>query len=501
MSWRRWHLEETEMRCFLCLLAFLSVISEDVVSREINSKDLQETLVGKLTVPLNTGNCLAQMGQSVVDDKVFNATLCIHTPGVTDTKEYWENYSPNPFFSTNKAEDLLDQFDEAELKARYKGEAYNVEKSVGLFRINFRGLGILASFPYGEEEEDKRTRLLFWVPELGIAEEFEGATREESLEELRNYLKRGDKASEILTKLSEISPIAPDVDLIKEMATSAFDVQSLTVATKKLNITYENRTIDMKNRADPLRDFFNQMGVTGKGVSEEGEIDLQYLSVPLSKSIKLDEGQELIPRLVFGYTNIGGAGDYRLMGGTGYRRLVNEQHKWFLTPSIDFGLEGSKDLASVTQILSVSLTSEALLWGNPESDSWTVSMGNMLGYYKSLSLFEYQGYDLEIERNNAILRNGLLFSKPLGIRLLNRELAADIHLIDMRRVSGTPMYEDQYNKIGFSIGFRKQSKVSAFFEGEENQLANVPQSMMRFSVEYFHSDVSDGWSLSGSYTW
>lgn len=500
------------MRCLLCLLAFLSVISEYAVSREMKPEALQNILVDKLTVPLNTGNCLAQMGQSVVDDKVFNATLCIHTPGVT-TKEYWETYNPNPFFSTNKVEDLRDQFDEAELKARYKGEAkgeaYDVEKSVGLFRINFRGLGILASFPYGKEEEDpsgeekedEHTKLLFWVPELDIAEEFQGKTRKESLDELEDYLMRGDKASKILKELSKISPIAPDVDLMKEMAKSTFDIQSLTVATKKFNTTYESRTIDMKSRADPFRDFFKQMKVPGKEVSEEGELDLQYLSVPLSTSIKLDEGQELIPRLVFGYTNIGGAGDYRLIGGIGYRRLVNQQHKWFLTPSLDFGLEGSKDLASVAQILSVSLTSETLLWGDPESDSWTVSMGNMLGYYKSLSLFKYLGYDIEIERNNAILRNGLLFSKPLGIRLLNRELAADIHLIDMRRVSGTPMYEDQYNKIGFSIGFRKQSKVSAFFEGETNQLANVPQSMMRFSVEYFHSDVSDGWSLSGSYTW
>jgi hypothetical protein len=474
------------------------------MSREINPDDLQGILVNKLTDGLNEGDCLTQMSGGAFGDNVFNATLCIHTPGITDTDQYYETYSPNPFFGTNKAEDLLDQFDEDELKARYGKDAqgrdvYNVEKSVGMFRINFRGLGILASFPYGEEEKDKSSRLLFWVPDLDIAEEFEGESREDSLELLRDFLKQGDKASEILTKLSEISPVAPDVDLMKEMAESAFNIQGLTVATKKLNFIYEGRTMDLKTRADPFRQFFEEMGVKGEGISEEGTIDLTYLSIPLSKSFRLNEEQELIPRLAFGCTNVGGAKDYRLIGGIGYRRQMNDRYKWFLTPAVDFGMGGSKDLASVAQILSVSLTSEAVLWGDPESSSWTVSMGNMLGLYKSLSVFEYQDYDIELERSNTILRNGLMFSKPLnGTSLLNRELVTSIYVIDMRAF-GTDMYEDQYNKVGFSLGLRKQKEISTL-STEEQLLASITQSM-NFSVEYFHSDVSDGWGLSYSYTW
>lgn len=473
------------MKYFLYLFTFFFAVSTYAEPADpVRFDDALTTLGGAF----KDSGCVLKTG-----DGLFNATLCIGNNIENGTnqesiKQYELRYEPTQFFNTNKAESLLDQFDEAQLKARYGNERYDQEKSVGIFQINFRGLPMLASFPVANSSQ-----LLFWVPALGIKEEFNGVSRVESLEKLRDFLKKGDNASRILTELSRVSPVAPDVQLINEMSSTVF---GLSVATRQLNLSMEKRTIDPRDILDPLKQVLKEKAI----LSETGEIDLQYLNIPWATSILLQEGQEIIPHLTFGYTKIGEAADYRLMLGLGYKRPVSEQRQWFLTFSIDYGLEGSDDLASVAHILSPSLTSEALIWGDPKSSSWTISMANMLGYYKSLSFFEYQGYDLETKRGNTILRNGLIFSKPLGVRLLDKELAADMYVIDARSF-GDEMYEDQYNRLGFAIGFRKKISTG-LFGGDKEQLANAPQtSLMRLSVEHHRSDVSDGWNFSFGYTW
>lgn len=114
---------------------------------------------------------------------------------------------------------------------------------------------------------------------------------------------------------------------------------------------------------------------------------------------------------------------------------------------------------------------------------------NLIGYSKTLPI-EFRDYNLRAERQNIITRNGILLSIPTRDKFLGKRLITDIFLIDTRAL-GDPMYEDQYNEIGFSIRPQdfKKNKESTNFLGQR----------IGVGFKYFHSEVSSGWSFNVGY--
>lgn len=101
--------------------------------------------------------------QETCNEGLFSAWLCINNSNTTI------KYEPDRFYQTNKAKDLLDQFNTEELKARYGEKVYDPKVTAGIFRVNFRGLPLFVSYPY-----EGNTLLLFHVPDLNITESFKG---------------------------------------------------------------------------------------------------------------------------------------------------------------------------------------------------------------------------------------------------------------------------------------------------------------------------------------
>lgn len=445
---------------------------------------------------------------------LFSASVCVLTPGIDD-QFFVEDRPDLGTYSTNKAEDLLNQFKQEELERKYGKDGseleekycenkritnkeacnqavkglYNKELSTGIFRLNFRGLPIIASFPYAMGETGKDGRILvFSVPSLSINKIFVGSDREDSVEQLKDYLKKDGNA--ILKKLTEISPGDPVAGSQKNTAIDDFaagtgiggdrpsikdfgsDLQSLL----GIGFRYETRTYDGN--------------------------DFKYIALPLSARIPLGSEQELIFRLPLQYTEVNGdAKVYQVIGGISYKAPVaysnnpNNSNRWFLMPSFSYGITGSEEMASVAQIVSTSLTSEFLLVERP---NYSISIGNLIGYSKTLP-FKYKDWDLSAERANTITRNGVLVSLPfsslINRKILGMEWITELFVIDTRAF-GDPMHEDQFNEIGFSIGPKREKAVKK--AGEEG-FVNVSRQQFGLGFRYFHSAASHGLSFSIGY--
>ena len=406
--------------------------------------------------------------QETCNEGLFNAWLCI------DNSKTTIKYEPDRFYQTNKAKDLLDQFNTEELKALYRTkdgeEIYDPEVTAGIFRVNFRGLPLFVSYPY-----EDNTLLLFHVPDLNITESFKGKDRNESNKQLREYLRKN--ADEILKKLTEISPVDP-------IPATQFN---------QIRDEFDTGTSNSFNNPEAI-DFGNSLqGIRGTGFRYEHHTtdgkDFTYLTLPLSKTLVFGGGRELTFRLPLEYRQVEEAITGQVAIGMSYKTpIINE--KWFLTPSVSYGLVGSLDLIAAAQIISTSLTSNILLFSGAHS-RYFISMANLIGYSKTLPIpIEFKGYKFSVERQNIITRNGILLSIPTRDKLSGKRLITDIFLIDTRAF-GDPMYEDQYNEIGFSIRPQdfKKNKESTNFLGQR----------IGVGFKYFHSEVSSGWSFNVGY--
>ncbi|MGL6039656.1 MAG: hypothetical protein ACRC01_00480, partial [Deefgea sp.] len=120
--------------------------------------------------------------------------------GVFDFSATMNGQTENTSFTT--AEEGIDIFEQNRLTSifnTYTGT--QVVKST----LNFRGLPMNIAFPV-----DTNSLLTFDIPELGIKQIFQGTTRDESQELLRQYLKNNadflNKVSEHLVKVSPVDP-------------------------------------------------------------------------------------------------------------------------------------------------------------------------------------------------------------------------------------------------------------------------------------------------------
>lgn len=447
------------------------------------------------TVDLNSiFGKVSSCGNNPSGSSLFGATICVVTPGVKDNF-FVEERPDLSIYNTNKAEDLLNQFKQEELERRYGKDGgklkqeyeakygsgsienlYDRNISTGVFRLNFRGLPIIASFPYSMGGDKDGRILAFSVPNLKINKIFIGKDREDSVEQLKNYFKKDGNT--ILTELTKISP-DPITNSQKETGKNEFEIGTGFGGNKPLN--------------DLGGDLQSLLGVGFRWEERtyNGQ-DYKYYSFPLSTRIPLGSGRELVLRLPLQYTEINGnAKVYQIIGGVSYKTPVAyTNNRWFLTPSFSYGMVGSKDVASVAQLVSTSLTSNFLLVERP---NYSVSMGNLIGYSKTLP-FQYKDWDLRAERANTITRNGILLSLPFSS--LGMKLVSELFIIDTRAF-GDPMYEDQFTEIGFSIG-PKRGKIGTNNAGEQG-FVNVSRQEFGLGFRYFHSDASNGFGFSVSY--
>ena len=352
-------------------------------------------------------------------------------------------------FSFSDVESAFEQIDEKELRAAFPSYT---DTSMAMAKVDFRGLEMNFRF------ESNTSELVFEAPSLDIEQTFKGSDRDDSIDELVDFLKDegGDLLNRIQAELIEVSPVDPIAgnpgSMMGSMVSSQFETGFVDQTT---NVSGAEPSTDRDEPAtdsgDVSDDPDNLIHISPRfGRLTAGGRTSNVFTLPLGYSFRFKERNQKGLRevgLLFPVTwaKVEGGESYAASLGANLTYGVSE--RWSLSPAMGLGLAGSLDLGAAGGIGSVSLTSA---WRLPFGESF-LNVGNMIGYYETLDI-EIGSYSYDPGVSNTVLRNGVMLSVPsmMGGRKVSREL----WVIDTR-FFGSALYSEYYQEYGISIGLVK----------------------------------------------
>jgi hypothetical protein len=336
--------------------------------------------------------------------------------------------------------------------------------------VGFRGLDFILAYP-----STNSTQLSFTVPKLNINLTFNGnggtvsQARDDAQAQLREYLKNGDLVGRIQKQLAKDSPVDPIAgnpnSLQSRMVMSDFNSSFTAYASNIVSPQAIATTQAVPNLAG--------LGMTF-GSFSQGGLTTRTVSVPLSYTIRSEAnpGHQFTIRAPLTVAETEGAKSY--YGSLGFTYRVPITKYWALAPAASYGAAGSKDLGAVAHMAAGSLTSSYEI----PIGSHQITIGNMVGYYKTLKL-KVQDYEFDPEIANTVYRNGLMWSipmNPFGLRT-----AMELSYVNTV-FTGTPLFSNTYNEFGLSFGSRRGS------EGLK--------AYLRAGVTYLYSPTAKGASVN-----
>ena len=383
-------------------------------------------------------------------------------------------------FSFSDVREVFDQIDEDQLRMTFSNytdtsEAYAV--------VDFRGLEMNFSFPGAGNE------LVFEVPSLDIREEFEGATRDASVDRLEDFLK--SEGGDILNRLQAASIAVSPVDPIAGNPGSMMG----TMVAGQFEAGFSSQVTNIAGApAPPASDGEPD---TAAAVEADGPDNLIHLSprfgrytadgktsnvltLPLGYSFRLREGgkglRKIDVSLPLTYAEVEGGKSGAAFINAGLTWGLTEQ--WSLSPAVGAGLAGSVDLGAAGGIGSASLTSA---WTIP-LDKYSLNVGNMVGYYETLDI-EVGKYSFDPGVSNTVLRNGLMLSVPGTMG--GRKVATELWITDTR-FYGSDLYSEYNDEFGISFGSARTEGYSI-------------ENYLRAGVSWMTGDKVEGWRFSLSW--
>jgi len=359
-------------------------------------------------------------------------------------------------------DELTDSLTTSGLEATFAGYD-GTQRAAAL--VNFTQLPMTAAFP-NVGFTGAGARLDFGVPSIGIKEVFQGATRDDSVDLLVEYLKKN--AGQIFNKLAEVSPGNPIAgnpnSLMSRMAAGAFNTAFDPFSTNKVSPEGGDATQGL-------------MGIgLGFGSYSGSGIASRAVTIPLSYTYRspLQPGRQLSINLPLTFLDVEGASGYAGSLGISYRYPVTDY--WALTPNIAYGAVYSGDLGSAGHILSAGVTSALYL----DLKTFELTIGNMIGYYATLDA-PIGGYDSNPELRNWVFRNGVMLSNQIS---LAGTKTVDLYFIDTR-YTGSTLYNRYTDEIGIAMG--------------TNRSANSVRPYYRGAAGYLFGQESRGWSINLGY--
>ncbi len=333
--------------------------------------------------------------------------------------------------------------------------------------VNFRGL------PMNLAYTGSSTDLTLTIADIGVTETFSGATREDSVEALKDWLKTNGAATveKIMKKLAEVSssdPIAGNPNSVMSISVANdFSTGFMSVASQQQGVASTTQSAN----SIYIAPAFSSYDVDG--------VDSKNYLLPLAYSFNFDRdiNEKITISMPISYTDVEGSKSASLGFGIAYTKPVTSD--WILTPAISYGATGSADLGSLAQVASASLTS-SYQWNL--GDNYLLSMGNMVGYYSTVKFYDGDyAYDPGIE--NVVFRNALMINIPTNSWMNHTSLEAFV--IDTR-YTGTALYLEEYQEYGLSYGFDNISTL-------ENYSA---RDTMKVGVSYLTSNKADGFKIN-----
>lgn len=318
-------------------------------------------------------------------------------------------------------------------------------------------------------------QLNFAIPGLGINQNFNGTTRDESLEQLKDYLKNNNVIGKIMNyqaKNSPFSPITGEGGLIPTALAADFGSSITDVATNVAAPAAQAKEASQNGKTSNL---------AGVGLSysstKVNSTTVKTLNVPLSYTFRndIDPRRQLVLQLPINYTDVGGAKSVHAGFGVAYRFPMNDN--WTLTPNVKYSVVGSDDLASVSGLYSATIGSAYII----PLKGFDLAIGNMLGVYKT-GKFTSGDYSFNPDITTTGMRNGIMLLQPVTIK--GTKMSLEYSLIDTRYFGDKP-FADNSQEIGITLGTNK----SAF----------SARSFLRAGLGYVNSKNGDTWKINFGY--
>lgn len=330
--------------------------------------------------------------------------------------------------------------------------------------LDFRGLSTLANFALNS------TALRFQIPSLNVNEVFIGTDRDHSVDLLLEYLKsNGDGLlTQMLQEMAGNTPVDPaagnPASLMGRMASDNFSQGAFGFSGDEAQGQTENA-----------------VGIGLRfGRYSAGAFDQNVYEIPISYTAYFaDPRYQLKFDLPLQMMDVGGSQSYSGSFGVGFKFPVMKH--WSLTPAARIGAVGSVDMASAAIIYSGSITSNYNIFWN----DLKLSIGNMLGYFKTQSI-DAGDYKIDYALSNPMTKNGLSAEGSTNFKLLGKPSSWQVAVANTK-FWGDELYVDNYWDLGFSLGTRQVPNNSLW-------------NHLRLGMTYTHgSNDYKGWTINFGY--
>lgn len=400
-------------------------------------------------------NAYAQVAGCVVPNGNFGLSMSVSGGGCAS-------------ISTNTAQAFFDKLTTAGLQSFGLGYTGLQPATID---ANFNSLGMTLAFT----QPNGGTLLGLDIPLLGVHQQWTGTTRDDSKQQMADYLKKSNIIGQIMkfqAANSPTSPIAGAGGMLPNAVAGDFN-QNFTDTATNIAAPSSAATAATQDKVTP-----NLIGIAlSYGSFTSLDNKTKVTSIPLSYTMRndIDPRRQLILSMPITEIDTNGAKSYQGALGAAYRVPMNDN--WTLTPSGKVSGVGSVDMATVAGMYSLSVTS-TYIWNLADYD---VSMGNMLGYNKTMK-FKSGDYAFDPDIKSTVLRNGVMLSQPVNWG--GKKMSVEYSAIDTR-YSGTKLYIDNTQEIGITVGTNK----SAFSS----------RSFLRGGLTYLHGKDTKGLTANIGY--
>jgi len=294
------------------------------------------------------------------------------------------------------------------------------------------------------------------IPALGISNErLNGQTYRDDMDQLRKLLTQGGIARRLARESARVSPLDPIAGnpasqmarLVAQDFAGGFFPFASNVAEDGVKVAQAGGL-----PAGAVRGPMPGLPGVGAqlGLFKDGGQSAQVLSVPLSYSMRsdLDPRRQFNVYLPVSVVDINGARVTQItLGGSVRLPLARD---WAVTTAINYSTLNGKDMGTAGKIASLSVTSAYTIKG----DSSSVSIGNLLGHYRTMS-GTVGGIDTDSGVANTVLRNGVMWSMAAPA------WAGFGHSIEYSFVNthytGTALYLKNYSEVGVTLGTNRRA--------------------------------------------
>jgi len=188
---------------------------------------------------------------------------------------------------------------------------------------------------------------------------------------------------------------------------------------------------------------FSRMKVAG--------VQQTALGVPISYTVRndIDPRRQALLRADLSALRSGGAMGYQARFSAGYQFPMSDE--WKTSARGTVGVVGSSDAATLATMVGASIASSYTM----EFDGFDLSIGNMLGYYQTVTA-KAESVSVNPGIKNTALRNGIILSQPVS--LWGRKMVAEYSIADTR-FFGTKIYQTNLQEFSVSVGTRRSESA------------------------------------------